>query len=260
MVSRSKTSRATRQNSASLAVSMPWNLSTLRPILPVKPGVAQVGEHRCEVRLVAMPDAVGHQLVEAEAELGGPAREGDQELGVEERLAAGEAEQLDAGGVGLFEEADGGRDVEPVGPLDRHAAVRAGQVALVRAGERKVVRPETCGCALHGAGDRPASTVVSNSVRPSLDTHEDHYPDNVSDLKEPDLAGAWPILVRSGRGVTLALLAHLRSREIPGVRPSTPLAHLGVLGVGSWASHSFRTPNVSSHRVTRRTFILTVAT
>src|SRR5438093_614051 len=37
MLSRSKTRRATRQNSASRSVSMPWNLSTLSPTLPVKP-------------------------------------------------------------------------------------------------------------------------------------------------------------------------------------------------------------------------------
>ena len=85
---------------------------------------------------VAMPDAVGHQLVEAEAELGGPLRDRDEKLRVEERLAAGEAEDLDAGRVGLFEKADRGRDVEAVGPLDRHAAMRAGEVALVDRSQR----------------------------------------------------------------------------------------------------------------------------
>ena len=87
----------TRQNAASFAVCMPWNLSTLRPSLPVKPGVAQVGQHRGPgaPRRVNQTPLVMH-LVEAEAQLGRPPRQGEQELGVEERLAAGEAEGLDA--------------------------------------------------------------------------------------------------------------------------------------------------------------------
>src|SRR5205807_2299516 len=70
------------------------------------------------------------------------ARQGEDELVIEERLAAGEAERRDALGEGVFEEADGGGDVEAIGPLDRHAAMRAGQVALVRSGEGEVVGPE----------------------------------------------------------------------------------------------------------------------
>src|SRR5437763_642091 len=96
-----------------------------------------------------MPDAVGHELVEAETEFRGPFRQADEELGVEERLAAGEAERVDARGVRLFQKADRGRDVEAVGPLDRHAAMRTTQIALIGAGEGEVVRTERARPALH---------------------------------------------------------------------------------------------------------------
>ena len=51
----------------------------------------------------------------------------------------------------LFEEPEGRGDVEPVGPLDGHAAVRAGEVALVRPGEGQVVGPEGAVAAAGGA-------------------------------------------------------------------------------------------------------------
>ena len=41
ILSRPKTRRATRQKSANASVRMPWNLSTLRPSLPVKPASAR---------------------------------------------------------------------------------------------------------------------------------------------------------------------------------------------------------------------------
>src|SRR5205085_707832 len=59
---------------------------------------------------------------------------------VQERLAAGEAEDLDAIASRLFEETEGDGNGQALGPFDRHAAVRAGQVALVGAGERQVIR------------------------------------------------------------------------------------------------------------------------
>ena len=94
-------------------------------------GVAKLGEHRAEVAGVAMPDAVGHQLVEAEAQRRGPFRDRDEKLDVKEWFATREAQHLDAGRVSLFEKAERNGDVEAVGPFDRHAAMWTGQVALV---------------------------------------------------------------------------------------------------------------------------------
>src|SRR4051812_2917911 len=89
-----------------------------------------------------MPNAVGHDLVEAEIQFGRSAGQGEQEFGIQKRLAAGEAERADAERVGGFQEADCRRDVEPVGPFDRHAAVRAVEIALIRAGKGDVPRAE----------------------------------------------------------------------------------------------------------------------
>jgi hypothetical protein len=94
-------------------------------------GASQVGQNAPQMRLGVIPDAVGHHLVEPKAELGPATGQGQQEFGVQERLAAGEAEHADAVSARLLEKADRGRDVEAVRPLDRHATVRAGQVALV---------------------------------------------------------------------------------------------------------------------------------
>ena len=94
------------------------------------------------MRGVAMPDAVGHEFVEAKAQKGRPFRDGNHELGIDERLAAGEAEQLNPGEEGLFQEANRNGDFQPVRPFDGHAAVRASEVALIRAGETEVVRPK----------------------------------------------------------------------------------------------------------------------
>jgi len=69
-----------------------------------------------------------------------------RKLGEQKRFAAGEAEDADAEAIRVFKETDSDGDVEPLGPFDRHAAMRAGEVALVRAGEGQVGSGETCAC------------------------------------------------------------------------------------------------------------------
>src|SRR5205085_11208793 len=73
-----------------------------------------------------------------------------QELGVQERLAAREAENAYSVGMGVLQKAQGDADVEPVGPFDGDTAVRTGQVALVGAGERQVIGPKRPRPPLHG--------------------------------------------------------------------------------------------------------------
>src|SRR5438132_13269290 len=91
---------------------------------------------------VSEPDAVGNDLVEAKAQVGGPATEGVQKLRVKKRLPAGEAEQPDAVGVRIPQKTQGGFDIEPVRPLDGHAAMRTSKVALVRARKGQVIGPK----------------------------------------------------------------------------------------------------------------------
>ncbi len=98
-----------------------------------------------------MPDAVGHELVEAEAEFRGAFGDRVEEFRVQKRLAAGEAERFDSGFVSLFEESYRGGDIEPVGPFNRHAAMWARKIALVRSGKREVVWPERARAAFGGA-------------------------------------------------------------------------------------------------------------
>src|SRR5205823_5472288 len=76
------------------------------------------------------------------AELDGAPRERDHELGIDEGLAPREAEDPDPRRVRALEEADRGVDLEPVLPLDRHAAVGAREVAGVGPAEREVIRAE----------------------------------------------------------------------------------------------------------------------
>src|SRR5262249_18344775 len=87
--------------------------------------------------------------VVAKAEGGGPAAHGMQKLGVEERFAAGEAEGVNAVVPGALQESNRDSDVEPIGPFDRHAAVRTAEVALVGAGEGQVVGPKRPAAASH---------------------------------------------------------------------------------------------------------------
>ena len=100
------------------------------------------------MRQIAMPDAVGDDAIEAKAELRPAARQRDHEFRIDERLAAGEAEDADAERVGLFEEVERDGDFEEFGPFDRHAAMGAFEVALIGAGKGDVVRPK---------GPRPTS-------------------------------------------------------------------------------------------------------
>src|SRR5579884_1381067 len=67
-------------------------------------------------------------------------------------LAAREAQDADAVGVRIFHKADGNTDVEAVRPLDRYAAMRALEVALVRAGERQIVGAKRSAAAPDRAG------------------------------------------------------------------------------------------------------------
>src|SRR5258708_39281081 len=68
--------------------------------------ILKIGQNGSEVGIVLKPDAVGDDLVETKTQLCRPAREGDDELRVEEGLPASEAEQLDALAMGVFKEAD----------------------------------------------------------------------------------------------------------------------------------------------------------
>src|SRR5262249_27961766 len=102
-------------------------------------GVAQTGQGVFQVSLVSEPDSIRLHLVEAHAAFGGPFRQGEQELRVEEGLAAGETEDYDSFANGIFEEAQGHLDIEPIRPLDGDAAVRARQIALIGAGEGEIV-------------------------------------------------------------------------------------------------------------------------
>src|ERR1043165_3271605 len=77
--------------------------------------------------------------------------QGKQEFGIDKWLAAGEAEQANAVGVGVFQKADGRRDVEAVGPFDRHAAVGTAEVALISPRKRQVIRPKCPRSAGNGA-------------------------------------------------------------------------------------------------------------
>ena len=56
----------------------------------------EVGQNAAQLPAIAIPDAVGHDLVEAKSKLGRPATDGDQKFGIEKRLAAREAENADA--------------------------------------------------------------------------------------------------------------------------------------------------------------------
>src|SRR5262249_35770102 len=69
--------------------------------------------------------------------------DGVDELRIEERLTPCQAEGPDALGVGVVEEAKGNADVEAIGPLDRHATVRTGQIALVGSGKGEVIGAES---------------------------------------------------------------------------------------------------------------------
>ena len=73
---------------------------------------------------VLVPDTVGHDAVEAVAQLDRPAAHGNHEFDVQKRLAARQTKSANALGACIFEEAQSRFDVEAVGPLDRHTTVR----------------------------------------------------------------------------------------------------------------------------------------
>src|ERR1700722_1314512 len=92
--------------------------------------------------LVTVPHTVGDNFVEAKSQLRGAAGDGQNKLRVQEWLAAGEAEDLDAAGVGVFQEPQGDTDIQAIGPFDGDTAMGTSEVALVGAGERQVVGPK----------------------------------------------------------------------------------------------------------------------
>src|ERR1700682_5947063 len=92
--------------------------------------------------IILEPDAVGHDLVEAEAKLHGAPAQRKQEFGIQERFAAGEAKDSNAKLGGLFQKAQGRRNRQPIGPFDGHATMRASEIALVGAGKRQVIGAE----------------------------------------------------------------------------------------------------------------------
>ncbi len=121
------------------------------PELAGEAGVTQAAQGLRQMASAFVPDAIGGDLVEAKAKFGGSTSHGDEELGVQERLAAGEAEDPNPLAVSVFEETDSCVDFEAVGPFDGHTTVRARQVTLVGAGEGKIVGAEGAGAAAHGS-------------------------------------------------------------------------------------------------------------
>src|SRR5438132_13468072 len=107
-----------------------------------------------QMALVPEPNAVGDDLVKAEAEFRRPAAQGMHKLGVKEGLTSCEAENAYSIGTRGLEEAQRHANVEPVRPFNGNAAVGAGQVALIRAGKGQIVGTESS----RAAADRPAWT------------------------------------------------------------------------------------------------------
>src|SRR5262249_9814009 len=93
--------------------------------------------------LVIEPDTVGNDLVEAQAQVGGPAAQRMQELRVQKRFAAGEADNAYSLGGSVLQEAQRDRNRQAVRPLNRHAAMGTCQVTLIRPGKRQVVGPKS---------------------------------------------------------------------------------------------------------------------
>src|SRR5215471_16086294 len=94
------------------------------------------------MRGITIPDAVGHDLVKLKPQCDGTAAESVYKLRVQERLAAREAEDVDAGSVGVFQKAKRSFNLQPIRPFDGYAAVRAGQVALKCSSEGHIVGPK----------------------------------------------------------------------------------------------------------------------
>jgi hypothetical protein len=99
---------------------------------------------------IGEPDAVGDNLIEMKAELGRSAAQRVHKLGIKEGLTPCEAKNAYAIGMGILQEAHRRRDRQPILPLNRDAAVWTGQVALVGAGEGKIVGTESSRTAAHG--------------------------------------------------------------------------------------------------------------
>jgi hypothetical protein len=107
-----------------------------QPQFAVETGVGQLLQDILQVSSALKPDAVGHDLVEAEAKLSGPPADCQHELRINKRLAAGQTQDANAVVMSLFHKPQGHGDIESVGPFNRHAAMRTGQVALIGSGER----------------------------------------------------------------------------------------------------------------------------
>src|SRR5437762_3475313 len=102
----------------------------------------QFAQHRFQVGSVLVPDAVCHDLVEAEPEGRGPPAQDMHELGIKEWLTPREAKDAYSIGMRVLQEAQGYTYVQSIRPFNGNAAVRTGQVALIGARERQVVRSE----------------------------------------------------------------------------------------------------------------------
>ncbi len=83
---------------------VPVKLIDAQTEFAVEAGGKKLFKAPVQLGFVLEPNAIGHDLVEAETEFDRPAAECDQKFGVEKRLAAGEADDLDAELAGVFEE------------------------------------------------------------------------------------------------------------------------------------------------------------
>src|SRR5207248_875242 len=104
--------------------------------------VGEGRENGFEMRLVFVPDGVGHDLVEAIAQFDGTPTDRVDEIGIEERFAARQTEGADTLTPSVFEKAQRDGDVEVIGPLDGNAAMRTGEVTLICSCEGEIIGPK----------------------------------------------------------------------------------------------------------------------
>ena len=79
--------------------------------LAAETSVCQLRQGPFGMGRIMLPDAVGHDSVEAEAERGGPAAKRVQELRIEKRFTAAEAENSDAIFMSIFQKTQCDLDV-----------------------------------------------------------------------------------------------------------------------------------------------------
>src|SRR5712692_2744928 len=124
----------------------------------IEASIGQCSEDLLQMDSVREPNTVGRNLIETETEFGRPAAHDVQKLRIKEGLPSGEAKNAYSIGMGVLQEAHGHRDRQALRPFDRHTAVRAAQIALVGAGEGKVIGTKrSCTAAhrtLHSSSER----------------------------------------------------------------------------------------------------------